>query len=144
MTSIQHQIEIEWPVEALFNYVSDLSNNASWQHQVTAAEWVGNDRHQPGAAFMQTRNVLGREVTALMQMTSFQRFQKRSWVVVQERLRQELAFEFEPRGERTLLKLTIDFGLVGTMRTREASLMKHALREGYENLHRLKNILENS
>lgn len=144
MTSIQHQIEIDWPVEALFNYVSDLSNNATWQHQVTAAEWVNDRRHEPGASFVQTRNVLGREVPSLMQMTSFQRFQKRSWVTMHDRLRQELLFEFEPRGERTLLKLTIDFGLVGSMRTLEASAMKYALREGYENLHRLKNILENS
>ncbi|RAW01739.1 SRPBCC family protein [Pseudochryseolinea flava] len=144
MTSIQQQIEIEWPVEALFNYVSDLSNNHAWQRQVVDATWIGENRHEVGSAFLQTRSILGKQVPALMQMTSYQRFQKRSWIILHDRLRQELALEFEPRGEKTLLKLTIDFDLKGSVRSLKPAVLKHAMREGYENLSRLKNILENS
>jgi hypothetical protein len=144
MASIQHQIEINWPVKALFNYLADLSNNAAWQRQVVHAEWLGMTRHLPGAAFVQTRKVLGKEFAATMQVTTFQLYQRHAFVVLHDRLRQRHSFEFESRGERTLLKLTIGFNPVGHMRQLESALMRSAMREGYSNLHRLKNILENS
>jgi hypothetical protein len=144
MAAIQHQIEINWPVKALFNYLADLSNNSSWQRHVVHAEWIGMDRHSAGASFVQTRRILGREFPATMQITDFQQYQKHASVVMNDRLRQQLAFEFEPRGECTLLKLTIGFDLIGRMRELESTLLKSAIREGYHNLHRLKNILENS
>jgi uncharacterized membrane protein len=143
MASIQHQVEINWPVQALFNYMADVSNNASWQRQVVDAEWIGMKRHSPGSAFVQTRRVLGKDVSTTMQVTDFHLYQKHAWVALDDRLRQRLAFEFEPRGERTLLKLTIGFNPVGRMRQLESALMRSAIREGYDNLHRLKNMLEN-
>jgi uncharacterized membrane protein len=144
MKSIQHQIKINWPVEALFNYVSDLSNNPSWQRQVVNAEWVSADRNTSGARFVETRNVLGREQAATVQLKEFEQFRKRSLSVMSGSLKTDLIMEFEPQGEDTVMKLTISCQPRGVYRLAEDLLLRHALREGYENLHRLKMLLENS
>lgn len=144
MKSIEHQIRINWPVEALFNYVSDLSNNPCWQRQVVHAEWVSTERNTSGARFVETRKILGREQAATCELNEFEQFRKRSLSVMAGPLKTNLVMEFEPQGEQTVMKLTISCQPRGMYRHAEELLLRQALREGYENLHRLKFLLENS
>ena len=144
MKSVQHQIRINWPVKALFNYVSDVSNNASWQRQVVNAEWLGPQKNTSGAQFIETRKILGKEHASTCELREFEQYRKRSLDVVSGSMKTQLTMEFEPEGETTLLKLTIACNTRGIYRTGEEIILRRALYEGYENLRRLKFLLESS
>jgi uncharacterized membrane protein len=144
MKAIQHQIEINWPVKALFNYVSDLSNNAEWQRQVVNAEWIGVEKNRSGAQFKETRKIFGLQLCATAEVTEFQLYKKRSFAVLNGPIRPELTMEFEPRGEHTVMKLTIAIRTKGFMRLVEGVMARHVTREGYNDLVRLKELLETS
>jgi hypothetical protein len=144
MKSIQHQIEINWPVKALFNYVSDLSNNAAWQRQVVNAEWLEGNKNTSGAKFVETRKILGKELSATLEVREFEQYKKRSLAMLSGHLRTHLTMEFEPQGENTVMTLTIACDTSGIYRNSENLILRQAMREGYENLSRLKFLLESS
>lgn len=140
MTAIQQQIEINWPVKALFNYVSDLSNNADWQKQVVHAEWIGQEKNRSGAQFRETRKILGRELSATVEVTEFQLYKKRSFTVLDGPVHQELTMEFEPRGENTVMKVTVAIRTKRLTRLAESVMAQHVSND----LVRLKQLLEDS
>ena len=144
MKSVQHQIKINWPIKALFNYVSDVSNNSSWQHQVVSAEWVGPEKNTSGAQFVETRKILGKEHATTCELREFEQYRRRSLDVVSGALRTQLTMEFEPDGDDTVLKLTIFCNTAGIYRPAEDLILRRALHEGFENLSRLKYLLESS
>src|SRR5687767_2232087 len=136
MTSIQHQIQINWPLKALFNYVSDVSNNASWQRQVVNAQWLGAKKNTSGARFVETRKILGREMSTTCELKEFEQDRKRSLAVSSGLLKTHLIMEFEPVGESTVMKLTITCHPSGVYRPAQNLILRQAVREGYENLNR--------
>jgi hypothetical protein len=144
MKAIEHQVEINWPLQALFNYVSDLTNNAAWQRQVVHAEWIGNGKNASGARFVEKRNVLGRECSATVEVTEFERFKRRTLAVVDGPCKQQFTMEFEPRGDTTLMKLILAFETENILDHGANLPFRNAHREVCDNLVRLKNILESS
>lgn len=139
MKPIHQQIEINWPLKALFHYVSDISNNPAWQHDVEDAEWLTGLRKDPGARFTCKQSAAGQSVT--YEITELKPYRKRSVTVLSERLQPTYSIEFEPHGQNTVLKLTIRFSARGVSKLELPSLADK-FKHNYD-LHKLKYVLEN-
>jgi hypothetical protein len=103
------QIEIDWPVKALFNFVSDISNNAAWQAHVDETEWMEGIYRDAGARFRCKH--AGREHPVVYEVTEFTPYRKRSVTCRGAFLQPTYSMEFEPRGEKTLLRVSVRFNV---------------------------------
>jgi hypothetical protein len=68
---VSQQVEIQWPLEALFNYVSDITNNWEWQTNVIRSEWIDRTEDKTGSVFYEIRSEEGEEFYSEIQITEF-------------------------------------------------------------------------
>lgn len=106
-TAVKQQIEIDWPIRALFNYVCDIHNNAAWQSQVDYAKWSVIDHYSAGARYTCSQPGRARPVT--YQVIEHMPYRKRSVTRCDTWMQPTYTMEFEPRGERTLLRISVSF-----------------------------------
>jgi hypothetical protein len=76
MNQINQQVEIQWPVTALFNYVSDITNNAQWLSDVSTAEWISRTDDRVGSTFKEIKKSSGEQLQA--EITEFVPNKKRT------------------------------------------------------------------
>lgn len=134
------KIEINWPVKALFNYVSDVDNHGSWRNGIVHAAWLDQTRNQSGARVLEMRYLMGQKVSSILEVTEFKPYQKRSVQIMKGTFRPSYTLEFEPRGESTVMTLTVSCIHSNTARQ---NVIMHRIREqGYKELQKLKAILE--
>src|SRR6185436_17028592 len=105
MNQISHQVEIQWPVAALFNYVSDIANNSQWQNNVVKTEWINRTGDRIGSTFAEIRNVKGREYFSEVRVTEFIPNQKRT-VKINDEEKWLCSMQFVPLSEEET-RLTI-------------------------------------
>ena len=134
------KIEINWPLKALFNYVSDVDNHGAWRQRVVNATWLDKTRNHSGARVVETRKLMGQEIPTILEVTEFQPYRKRSVTVMKGTFRPCYTLEFEPHGESTMMTLTVSCPSSG--REHEGVIMKRMTEAGYSDLLKLKEILE--
>jgi hypothetical protein len=71
INQIRQQVEIQWPVKALFNYVADINNNPEWQSNVIRSEWINRTGNRVGSTFAEIRKVRGEESFTEIRETEF-------------------------------------------------------------------------
>jgi hypothetical protein len=103
----EQQIEIDWPARALFNYVCDIHNNAAWQTQVDDAKWSAIDHYCAGARYTCVQS--GRTQPVTYEVTEHTPYRRRSVTRCDAWIQPTYSMEFEPRGERTLLRVSVSF-----------------------------------
>jgi hypothetical protein len=140
MEILEQQVEIKWPVRALFNYVADIDNNAIWQGDVAYAEWLGDYRNCSGARFRELRKSVDCEHIAECEIAEFIPDQKRTIVVADEPFFSTHTMEFEQHATHSVMKLTVKIENFG--RTRGTDASRHFLQKRIIDLNRLKTLLE--
>ena len=58
----EHTIEISKPADEVFAFVSDFSNNPSWQGGMRSCAWTSEERGVVGATYKQEARFLGRKI----------------------------------------------------------------------------------
>src|SRR5688572_12547911 len=101
------KIEINWPLKALFNYVSDIDNHTTWRERVVNVSWLDKMKNHSGARMLETRKLMGHEVMTILEVTEFQPYQRQSVTVMKGMFRPSYTLEFEPHGESTVMTLTV-------------------------------------
>jgi len=132
MIQAMQEVEINWPIKALFNYVADITNHTFWKNGTLDAVWV-NGKNESGATFME---LSGDQYTEY-QITEFIPYQRRV-ICSTEGVSETYAFDFEPKGQHTILRLSVQ------VQTKiSARVPGIAAFVGSDDLLRLKEILEN-
>lgn len=103
MIRTMQEVEINWPVKALFNYVADITNHASWKRGTTDAIWV-DGKNEFGATF---KELVGDQATEY-QITEFVPYQRRAIRSAKGVVSKTYVFEFEPKGPSTILRLSVN------------------------------------
>lgn len=137
MKSFQQQVEINWPVRALYHYIADISNNAAWQ-PVTGAAWLDGRKKCAGSRYACHTPHYGEPL--VYEVVAVEPYQKRTVTLCATAARPTYAFEFEPRGAATLVTLTVQVA------TPEASASVSSVEDSILqlcDLARLKHVLEN-
>ncbi len=140
MRSIHQQVEINWPVRALFNYVSDISNNASWQQRVEDTEWLDARRNTSGARFREVH--ANGKSHAVCEIAEFIPYQKRSVVMRNKSFHSTYTFEFEPCHAGTVMKVTVQARARGLYKLLDPFVTNRFLEERSRDIFRLKEMLE--
>lgn len=65
------QIDIGWPLVAVFNYVCDIANNAEWLQGVAQTEWLERTEEYVGSVFAETRQENGQERSIVFTVTEY-------------------------------------------------------------------------
>lgn len=134
------KIEINWPVKALFNYVSDVDNHGHWRNGIVHATWLDQTKNESGARVLETRYLMGQQVSSILEVTEFKPYQKRSVQIMKGTFRPSYTLEFEPRGDSTVMTLTVR--CTHSNPARQDVIVKRISEQGYKELQKLKEILE--
>jgi uncharacterized membrane protein len=109
MATITVSNQIDAPVEQVFEMFTDIEHGPSHVSGIKKLEMLTPGRIGLGSRWLETREVLGREDTAEMEITAFER--NRMYTITHHKggVRVDTTFWFEPIGSAT--KVTVEFEL---------------------------------
>jgi len=71
MFKFEKSVLIDHPQQEVFDFVTDLNNDAKWQSGVELSEWASDDPPAIGSTHKVVRNMLGRNMEAPIVVTSW-------------------------------------------------------------------------
>jgi uncharacterized membrane protein len=141
MVTLEASVDIDRPVEEVFEYVADLSHIPDWAPSMQNVQVDGPVR--VGAKVRQTHVFLGKSVDVTSEITEYQ-VNRSLGFTSPKPFRVTQTTEFEPRdgGTRVTGRLQAEFGLLGS--AAERVFLKKAEKEHQDDYTRLKRILESA
>ena len=114
MTTVTVATEIAAPVERVFEVFTDLEHSAARVANIRKIELLTVGGPRLGTRWLETREVLGREDTAEMEITAYER--NRTYTITHHKAgaRIDTVFTFTPDGDRTTVR--VEFDLQGSGR----------------------------
>ena len=143
MPSFTSRVRIDTPLEAVFDFATDLDMASSWMPQITRIERLDEGPLRPGSRFKETRRIGKREATALIEVSAHERPTLHRASSSALGVHCEYEFRFLPDGESTTVELTASANgrwlglLIAPM------VLKMIQKEDGEVLERLKAAVEN-
>jgi len=136
----ERSIEIARPPADVFDFLTDLDNLRRWQPTVREVEW--DAPLAEGAAFDETRELLGRRVRSRLEVTALEPGREFSIRVVDGPVPLTVRHLLEPAGSGTRLTLEAEGEPGGLMRLAAPLAERAAARQATQDLERLKRLLE--
>ncbi len=108
MTTVTVATEIAAPVERVFQVFTDLEHSAARVSNIRKIELLTVGGVRLGARWLETREVLGREDTAEMEITAYE--QNRTYTITHHKAgaRIDAVFTFTPDNEQTTVRVEFD------------------------------------
>lgn len=113
MTTVTVATEIAAPVERVFEAFTDVEHAAEYVSNIKKVEVLTVGDFKLGTRWLETREVLGQQDTAEMEVTAFER--NRTYTLTHHKAgaRIQVVFTFEPAGAGTRVKIDFDLGSPG-------------------------------
>ena len=141
MINVERSIVIHRPVEAVFNYVSNLAHSAEWQSGLAEVRQVTSSPLGVGTQFAFVRTFLGLKVEARNEITEFTPHSKVAFKIISGPMSGEASYFFEPAGKD--MKLTSTIAMQPGFASLAEPLISASLQRDMEaNFIVLKNMLE--
>ena len=135
-------IAIDRPPEDVFAYLADVSNLTEWQSGVHSAEVEGGGAATAGARVVESRTMLGKEMTTTLEIVDFEPPRLFTLRALDGPALLTIRHELEPSGGETELRVVVE-GEVKHMPGFAAGLMmRGAERQFRKDFERLKRLLE--
>jgi uncharacterized protein YndB with AHSA1/START domain len=118
MTQAHHIVRVERPIEEVFDFLADGTNNPRWQRFVLRTAPT-NEAVGVGHTFSQrVRHPLGFTVSADFRITEYERPQRLSAIITAGGpIRPTITYELTPDGEKaTVLRCTVEHRFAGMAR----------------------------
>ena len=108
MTTVTVATEIAAPVERVFEVFTDLEHSAARVTNIRKIELLTVGSFRLGTRWLETREMLGREDTAEMETTAYERY--RTFTITHHKAgaRIDAVFTFTPDGDRTTVRVEFD------------------------------------
>lgn len=137
---IKKQIEIAWPIKALFHYMSDAETHPQWRQHVLHATWLGAEKNKPGTDLLEMREVLGKTIPVKMKVTRVTAYRKRELMIANKSMNTFYTVDYESVGDHTLLTLTVR--CEAKRKISKQRVAEQLANNGLDELKRLKRMLE--
>jgi len=135
-------IAIDRPPEDVFAYLADVANLTVWQSGVHSAEIEGGGAAAAGARVVESRTMLGKEMTTTLEIVDFEPPRLFTLRALDGPALLTIRHELEPSGGETELRVVVE-GEVKHMPGFAAGLMmRGAERQFRKDFERLKRLLE--
>lgn len=108
MTAVAVATEIAAPVDRVFEVFTDVEHSAGRVSNIRRIELLTVGGFKLGARWLETREVLGREDTADMETTAYER--NRTYTITHQKggVRIDAVFTFTPNDDRTTVRVDVD------------------------------------
>ena len=142
MYTFEKTIFINCPQQEVFDFVTDLANDAQWQSGVKLSEWTSDGPPTVGSTHKVVRNLLGRKVEATMEVTSWDPPNQWGNKSVGGPVPFEGTQKFEAKNGGTQITLTAQAELGGFFKLAEGLVGKQLEKQMETMLAALKTLLE--
>ena len=145
MVKVEHSIEINKPVEQVWNFLTDFQNTPKWDIGVLETRQTSEGPAGKGTTFQNTGPFLGRNSVREYMVTEYEPNKKvRVTLVTPDKfIRQaEVSYTFEPAKNGTKLTFTGGIEFSGFFKLVQPMLLQRAKRNGQGDLGNLKRLME--
>jgi uncharacterized membrane protein len=140
---IEKSIEINQPVEKVFEFVWNPENDPLWQTQVREAKITSDGPLGVGSTTSQTAHFLGRSIETTGEITEHVQNQKFAWKSTSGPVAGEGLFTFESVADgQTKFTMAVDLDIGGFFKVAEPLVARSSKRQVDANLANLKDLLE--
>lgn len=148
MLKVEHQIEINQPVEVVFNYLSDFNNNLEWTSQVVEAQWETPGAVKVGSKSLQVSKLFGRRIQTVAEVIEYQPNQKIVSRLDMRGIMATITYQFEElantkAGAITRLYYQVEGQLPRLLKFAAPLMVNSGRRSVIKDLANLKAVLEN-
>jgi len=105
--SIENEIEIGWPLKALFHYMSDPETHPQWRSRVLHASWLEGEKNLPGKNLLVVHDVMGKSIPVKMEVIQTMPYQQREYMRDSNSYRSFYSMKYQARGECTRITLSV-------------------------------------
>lgn len=135
-------IAIDRPPEDVFAYLADVSNLTEWQSGVHSAEIEGGGAATAGARIVESRTLLGKEMTTTLEIVDFDPPRLFTLRALDGPVLLTIRHELEPTGGETELRVVVDGEVKHMPGFAGGLMMRGAERQFRKDFERLKRVLE--
>jgi carbon monoxide dehydrogenase subunit G len=135
-------IAIERPPEDVFAYLADVSNLTEWQSGVHSAEIEGGGAATAGARVVESRTMLGKEMTTTLEIVDFEPPRLFTLRALDGPALLTIRHELEPSGGETELRVVVEGDVKHMPGFAAGLMMRGAERQFRRDFERLKRLLE--
>ncbi|MBN8236219.1 SRPBCC family protein [Halobacillus kuroshimensis] len=143
MSFMTQTVLIERPVEEVFQAAVDFSNSPQIMEAVVAVELLSDGPVREGYKFKETREIRGRKVSAVIEVTALEENRSYSVKSVQSGLDLRYHYQFEPAPGGTKVVFKGELFTQGLRNTLTRPLIKQIIKkEDQDHLQHLKKFIE--
>lgn len=106
MIRIEHSVEINRPVDEVFDYMTKPENTPQWQTGMLESERISEGPMRVGTIFTEVRQMMGRKMLQKMEVMEYKPNQKWSFKSIEAPVPHEAHLVFEAIGDDTRVSLT--------------------------------------
>ena len=140
MIEVEHTLEIDRPVEEVFEYLTDVSRLPEWQSSAESAAIEGELRE--GALVREVRSFMGRRAASTLEVTEYEPPRRFSLRVVEGPIHYWVEHRLEPLDGRTLVTLVGHGEARGVPRLMQGAVRRAVERQFVKDLEALKQNIE--
>jgi uncharacterized membrane protein len=142
MTRVERSIIIDRPVEEVFAFTHDLSNNALWQTTLVEIEPLFEGPIREGAQWREVRRFIGKRIETVLELTEYEPTTGSAVKLVSGPVPLSGTYGFEAVNGGTRFTVTGELDAHGFFRLAEPVFSRITARELESNLGHLKDLLE--
>lgn len=143
MLRVEKSVEINQPIEKVFEFVSNPENDPLWRTEIYESQLASDVPFGVGATINQTVHILGRNIEGAAEITEFEPNQNFSWKLIRGPIPGEGHNIFEALGEnQTRYTINSEFEVGGFFKIAEPLVARTTRRQVEANLSTLKDLLE--
>jgi uncharacterized membrane protein len=142
MPDVQARVVIAAPPQAVFDYYAQYGRHTEWQPELVRAEVTTPGEVRPGTRGVETRRMLGREVSAAYEITEHEPPRRSAFRTLDGPMRPSGVASFAPDGGGTRMTFALDLNARGALRMLTPLLARVLNRQTRAHLERFKAIAE--
>jgi uncharacterized membrane protein len=142
MTKVQRSITIDRPVDEVFDFTHDLSNNALWQTTLVELEPLFEGPLQVGSQWREVRKFIGKRIETVLELTEYHPNARSAVRMVSGPVPLNGTYEYEAVNGGTRFTVTGELDAHGFFKLAEPVFARITGRELEANLGHLEDLLE--
>ncbi|OGU32146.1 MAG: hypothetical protein A2X67_11030 [Ignavibacteria bacterium GWA2_55_11] len=143
MIKLEETIEIERPVNEVFNYVVNVENVQKWQPAVIEVKRLTEGPVGVGTKFSETATMMGRRISTICEITQLVPNKMFSFSATSDGpMEYRTSYSFTPVGSATRLNIVGEFHTKGFWRLLEPLLKGEIKKESRQELTTMKRVIE--
>ena len=142
MITVTHEETIKRPVEEVFAFIADPTNDPRWCPPVLEAEQITGDGPGKGARYRQTVKPGPKRLTSTMELTEYDPNRCVAWQGGNEMAQFQGRYDVEAVNGSTRITMTSNLAARGLLRLLEPLLLRASRSVAVEEFQNLKQLLE--